>query len=248
MPAGTIDGKLAVLKDVRKEYRMGERSVRALDGVSLELEPALFVVVVGASGSGKTTLLNLLGAMDQPTSGQVVVDGADLAKLGESGLTDYRRHKVGFVFQNFNLIPNLTALENVMLPMELAGVPAGERPPRSSALLERVGMGHRARHKPAQLSGGEQQRVAIARALANDPAMVLADEPTGNLDSKTGRDIIELLRELARERGKAVVVVTHDEAITTVADLSLHMRDGRIVEQNHFDRRRPAECGWIAGA
>lgn len=237
MPTGTIDGKLAVLKDVSKEYRMGERSVRALDGVSLELEPALFVVIVGTSGSGKSTLLNLLGAMDQPTSGQVVVDGADLAKLGEDGLTEYRRRKVGFVFQNFNLVPNLTALENVMLPMELAGVPAGEGRPRSSALLERVGMGHRARHKPAQLSGGEQQRVAIARALANDPAMVLADEPTGNLDSKTGRDIIELLRELARERGKAVVVVTHDEAITAVADLSLHMRDGRIVEQRDLSTR-----------
>jgi putative ABC transport system ATP-binding protein len=201
-----LDEKLVVLREASKEYPMGGRSVRALDGVNLELERGQFVAVVGASGSGKTTLLNVLGAMDQPTSGRVVVDGAELASLDESGLTEYRRHKVGFVFQNFNLIPNLTALENIMLPMELAGVPGAERRARSAALLQRVGMAHRARHKPAQLSGGEQQRVAIARALANDPAMILADEPTGNLDSKTGREIIELLRELARERGKTVVV------------------------------------------
>ena len=232
---------LVVLREALKEYAMGDRSVRALDGVSLEVERGLLVAIVGASGSGKSTLLNLLGAMDQPTAGQVVVDRADLASLDDRGLTEYRRHKVGFVFQNFNLIPNLTALENVMLPMEFAGVPAADGRARSAALLERVGMAHRAQHTPARLSGGEQQRVAIARALANDPVMILADEPTGNLDSKTGREIMALLRELTRERGKTVVVVTHDEEIAAVADLVVHMRDGRIVERHgSSDTRRSA--------
>jgi putative ABC transport system ATP-binding protein len=225
------DDKLAVLENVVKEYKLGDQSVRALDGVDLEVGWGSVVAIVGPSGSGKSTLLNVLGAMDRPTSGRAVVEGVDLGRLGEKDLTEYRRAKVGFVFQAFNLIPNLSALENVMLPMEFAGVPADERKKRATELLERVGMSHRVGHTPARLSGGEQQRVAIARALANDPAIILADEPTGNLDSKTGREVIGLLRELARERGKTVIVVTHDEAIEAVADLTAYIRDGRIAEK-----------------
>jgi ABC-type lipoprotein export system ATPase subunit len=228
--ATTADEKLVTLEQVSKEYRMGGRCVRALDGVNLELGRMQLAVILGASGSGKSTLLNLLGAMDRATAGRVVVEGIDLGTLDEQALTDYRRHKVGFVFQNFNLIPNLSAIENVLLPMELAGgVPAARRRARATELLEGVGLAHRARHKPSQLSGGEQQRVAIARSLANDPAMILADEPTGNLDSKTGQEVIELLRELAREQGKTVIVVTHDSAAAAAADLIVGMRDGRIV-------------------
>jgi putative ABC transport system ATP-binding protein len=234
---------LVMLRDVVKEYRIDGRAVRALDGVDLAVGRGLMVVIVGPSGSGKTTLLNLLGAMDRPTAGEVSIDGTRLDELDERGLTAHRRAKVGFVFQAFNLIPNLAALENAMLPMEFAGVPADERKRRALVLLERVGLADRVNHTPARLSGGEQQRVAIARALANDPAIVLADEPTGNLDSKTGREIVDLLRELARERGKTVIVVTHDEAVEAVADLTVHIRDGRIVETARTAERPEPRLG-----
>jgi putative ABC transport system ATP-binding protein len=241
------DSMLVVLEDVVKEYKIGGQSVRALDGVNLEAGRGLMVAIVGPSGSGKSTLLNVLGAMDRPTSGRAVVEGVDLGRLGEKDLTEYRRAKVGFVFQAFNLIPNLSALENVMLPMEFAGVPADERKKRATELLERVGMSHRVGHTPARLSGGEQQRVAIARALANDPAIILADEPTGNLDSKTGREVIGLLRELARSRAKTVMVVTHDEAIEAVADRAVHIRDGRIAEKTALSRQGQDEDGRSNG-
>lgn len=228
--AMTTENRLIVVKQVVKEYRMGGHTVRALDGVDFELDRGLLVAIVGASGSGKTTLLNLLGAMDHPTSGEVIIAGLRLGGFNERELTAHRRSKIGFVFQAFNLIPNLTALENVMLPLEYNGVAAGERRRRALELLEQVGMAHRLGHKPARLSGGEQQRVAIARALANDPPVILADEPTGNLDSITGKQVMELLHGLAHERGKTVVVVTHDETIRARADITLHIRDGRILE------------------
>ena len=218
---------LVALRAVTKLYRKGEETVRALDGIDLDVAEKGMVAIVGASGSGKSSLLHVIGAMDQPSSGEVRVAGQDLNSLPEAALTRFRRQTVGFVFQAFNLIPNLTALENVMLPMEFNGVPPSARRARAASLLERVGLGKRVGHRPRELSGGEQQRVAIARALANDPPLVLADEPTGNLDSKTGQVIYELLKEIARER--TVLVVTHAEVLAQMADRIVHIKDGRLV-------------------
>ncbi|WP_018991690.1 ABC transporter ATP-binding protein [Aromatoleum toluclasticum] len=221
---------LIVLRRVSKIYRKGNENVSALDGIDLALPARGMFAVVGPSGSGKSSLLHILGAMDRPTEGEVRVAGQVLNSLPEAGLTHFRRKTAGFVFQGFNLIPNLNALENVMLPMEFYGVPAAERRQRAAALLERVGLAARLTHRPGELSGGEQQRVAIARALANDPPLLLADEPTGNLDSKTGAMIYELLKEIARER--TVVVVTHGEALAALADRVLHLADGRLATNN----------------
>jgi ABC-type lipoprotein export system ATPase subunit len=221
---------LIVLREVSKIYRRGDQVVKALDGIDLSLPERGMVAVVGPSGSGKSSLLHLMGAMDRPTSGEVRVAGQALNALPESGLTAFRRSMVGFVFQSFNLIPNLSALENVMLPMEFAGVAADERKRRAASLLEQVDLSKRSSHRPRELSGGEQQRVAIARALANNPRLVLADEPTGNLDSKTGRLIYELLKEIAAER--TVVVVTHAETLAEMADQVLHIRDGELAGEN----------------
>jgi ABC-type lipoprotein export system ATPase subunit len=221
------NGALIVLRGVTKLHRKGPETIHALDGIDLDVAEKGLVAIVGASGSGKSSLLHILGAMDRPSSGEVRVAGQDLNALPEAGLTRFRRQTVGFVFQAFNLIPNLTALENVMLPMEFSGVPSAERRDRASARLDRVGLGKRLGHRPRELSGGEQQRVAITRALANDPPLVLADEPTGNLDSKTGQLIYELLKEVARER--TVVVVTHAEVLAQMADRVVHIKDGRLV-------------------
>lgn len=220
-----------VLESVVKQYRMGAHTVEALRGLELAIPAGVMAAIIGPSGSGKSTLLNLLGALDHPTTGKVIVAGTNLATLPEAQLTAYRRRTVGFVFQDYGLIPNLTALENVMLPMEFAKVPVAEAKQRARGLLEVVGLGHRTGHRPNRLSGGEQQRVAIARALANDPAIVLADEPTGNLDTTKGREIVELLRRLVKERGKTAVVVTHDDQIADAADLRFHIQDGRISEE-----------------
>ncbi len=225
--ASTQKGALIALRGVTKLHRKGQETIRALDGVDLDVAEKGMMAIVGASGSGKSSLLHLIGAMDRPSSGQLHVAGQDLTTLPEAALTRFRRQTVGFVFQAFNLIPNLTAVENVMLPMEFNNVSASERRDRATSLLERVGLGKRLRHRPRELSGGEQQRVAIARALANDPPLVLADEPTGNLDSKTGQLIYELLKEIARER--TVVVVTHAEALAEMADRVVHIKDGRLV-------------------
>lgn len=216
------------LQDLAKYYARGNEVVKALDGVDLRIDGTGMVAIVGPSGSGKSTLLHIIGAMDRPTRGQVIVAGQALNGLPEKGLTRFRRRTVGFVFQTFNLIPNLTALENVMLPMEFNGVSKGERRQRATALLERVGLGHRRTHRPNELSGGEQQRVAIGRALANDPPLILADEPTGNLDAESGQRIYELLKEVARDR--TVLVVTHAAALARLADRVLPIKDGRIVE------------------
>jgi len=217
---------LIVLRDVVKEYRKGRETIRALAGITLDIPEKGMTAVVGPSGSGKSSLLHVIGAMDRPTAGEVIVAGQALGALAERDLTRFRRQTVGFVFQTFNLMPTLSALENVMLPMEFNGVPGEARRPRARQLLERVGLGARLGHRPRELSGGEQQRVAIARALANDPPLVLADEPTGNLDSATGQVIYELLREIARER--TVLVVTHAEALAQMADRVLPIKDGRL--------------------
>ncbi|MBI2456878.1 MAG: ABC transporter ATP-binding protein, partial [candidate division NC10 bacterium] len=192
----------------------------------LSIDGAGMVAIVGPSGSGKSTLLHLIGAMDRPTRGEVIVAGQALNGLPEKELTRFRRRTVGFVFQTFNLIPNLTALENVTLPMEFNKVEKAERDSRARRLLEQVGLAHRLTHRPGELSGGEQQRVAIARALANDPPLILADEPTGNLDTESGQKIYELLKEVARQR--TVLVVTHAEPLARMADRVLHIKDGRF--------------------
>lgn len=214
------------LKDVAKYYRRGAETVKALDGIDLRVDGTGMVAIVGPSGSGKSTLLHLIGAMDRPTRGEIIVAGQELNRLPEYALTRFRRQTVGFVFQTFNLIPNLSALENVTLPMEFNKVGKAEREARARRLLERVGLGQRFTHRPGELSGGEQQRVAIARALANDPRLILADEPTGNLDSESGQRIYELLKEIARER--TVLVVTHAEPLARMADRVLQIKDGRM--------------------
>jgi len=215
------------LKAAAKHYPRGSEVVKALDGVDLSIDGAGMVAIVGPSGSGKSTLLHLIGAMDRPTRGEVIVAGQALNALPEKALTRFRRQTVGFVFQTFNLIPNLTALENVTLPMEFNKIEKAERDSRARRLLDQVGLGHRLTHRPGELSGGEQQRVAIARALANNPPLILADEPTGNLDTESGQKIYELLKEVARER--TVLVVTHAEALAQMADRVLRIKDGRLV-------------------
>ena len=219
---------LIELRGVTKVYRKGAQEVRALDGVDLEIAPRGMVAIVGPSGSGKSSLLHVIGAMDRPTSGDAIVAGSALHSIAESELTRFRRQTVGFVFQSFNLIPNLSALENVMLPLEFNGVGSRERRHRATRLLEQLGLAARLEHKPRELSGGEQQRVAIARAMANNAPLIVADEPTGNLDSANGQVIYELLKDISRER--TVVVVSHAEALAEMSDRVLHIRDGRLAE------------------
>jgi putative ABC transport system ATP-binding protein len=218
-----------VAEGLTKRYRSGPREVTVLDGVDLRVEENEFVAVVGPSGSGKTTLLGLLAGLDRPTSGTVRLDGVDLGTLDEDGRARLRAEKVGFVFQTFQLLPTLTALENVLVPLELAGAANGRARERAVSLLERVGLGDRLHHYPAQLSGGEQQRVAIARAFANEPKILLADEPTGNLDAETGATIVELLFELNRALTTTVVLVTHDMALASRAGRVIRIAGGRIV-------------------
>jgi len=207
---------------------MGEAEVHALRGVDLEVRPGEFIVLLGPSGSGKSTLLGLMAGLDRPTSGSITLDGVDITRLDEDALARLRRDAIGFVFQSFHLIPTLTAVENVALPLELAGhAGAGAR---ALELLEAVGLSERAHHYPAQLSGGEQQRVALARAVALRPRLLLADEPTGNLDSATGSQIIERLLALRRESGATLVLVTHDQALARHADRVVRLRDGRLEE------------------
>ncbi len=226
-------GPMILMEDVTKEFPIRGRSdpVRALRGVNLRIERGDRVAIRGPSGSGKSTLLQLLGALDVPTTGRVLLDGRDLASMNERALTDYRARTVGFVFQQFNLVANLSARENVELPLEATGVSKEERHERADKLLSQVGMGERTSHLPAKLSGGEQQRVAIARALANKPSMVLADEPTGNLDTETGDAISALLMELSRSSGVTVVVVTHSARMARNCDKRFVIRDGKIREE-----------------
>jgi len=213
-----------------RRYKMGDAFVDALRGVDLTIARGEFVALVGPSGSGKSTVLNLIGGLDRPTSGQVWINGTELSASDERTLTRHRRQQVGFVFQSFNLLPRLTAEENVALPLMFSGVPEKERQARARALLERVGLGPRLTHRPTQLSGGEQQRVAIARALVGQPALLLADEPTGNLDTAIGAEIMALLKELNQERGLTLLVVTHDPEVAAFADRIVRLRDGRVQE------------------
>jgi len=217
------------VEKVEKVYKLGEIPVQALDDVSLELSKGEFVAIMGPSGSGKTTLLNLIGVLDKPTKGRIYIDGKDITKLNDRELTALRRKTVGYIFQFYNLIPVLSAFENVELPMLISGMPKEEREERAHSLLEKVGLAGRENHRPDELSGGEQQRVAIVRALANKPSVVLADEPTGDLDSKTGKDVMQALRDLSRNEGATVIVVTHDSMVANLASRVFEMRDGRII-------------------
>jgi putative ABC transport system ATP-binding protein len=212
-----------------KEFESGDTTVVALKDVSFEVQPGQFASIVGRSGSGKSTLLSLLGALDKPTAGRIEVDGEDITAVADRALTKYRRKKIGFVFQRYNLVPNLTALQNVMLPMELEGVSRGDRAARAKELLDQVGLqGAKQERRPGRLSGGEEQRVAIARAMANRPSVILADEPTGNLDSETGRMIFDLLHSLARTQNTTILAVTHDMGIAGKTDVTFRLSDGKL--------------------
>ncbi|MEZ8219796.1 putative ABC transport system ATP-binding protein [Candidatus Fervidibacteria bacterium JGI MDM2 SSWTFF-3-K9] len=215
-------------RDVHKVYLMGKVEVHALRGVTLDIKRGEYISIMGPSGSGKSTLFNMIGGLDKPTSGSVYINEVDLAQLDAYELAWLRCRTIGYIFQTFNLIPVMTALENVMLPMIFAGVPEDERRDRAMELLKRVGLAERWNHKPFELSGGQQQRVAIARALANDPAIILADEPTGNLDLRTGKEIIELLKELNEEKGVTIISATHDLKMIDVSDRVIWIRDGQI--------------------
>ena len=216
------------LKDVHKIYEMGKTKVRALRGSSLEVNKGEFLSIEGPSGSGKSTLMNMIGCLDVPTSGKIHLEKWDIEKLQESDLAQIRGKKIGFIFQTFNLIKNLTAIENVALPMMFQGVSREKRLKRARDLLVGVGLGDRLDHKPAELSGGQQQRVAIARSLANDPDVILADEPTGNLDTKTGKKVLEMLKDLNEREGKTIVMVTHDPRASGYAGRIVEIKDGVV--------------------
>lgn len=216
------------LRNVWKTYRMGHNDVHALKGVSMQIHRGEFVAVVGPSGSGKSTMMNIIGCLDIPTQGHVFLDGHDIAKMSESNLATIRGKKIGFVFQQFNLIPTLTAVENVTLPMIFQGTSTREREERGMTLLTHFGLKDRALHKPTELSGGQSQRVAISRALANNPEVILADEPTGNLDSKTGAEVMNTLKDIHLKEGKTVILVTHDLNLVHHAERVIYLKDGMI--------------------
>ncbi len=219
---------LIEVQQVTKLYHLGETTVRALDGVDLEIAAGELLTILGPSGSGKSTLMHILGCLDTPTSGRVRIDGTEVTSASTRDLPSIRNRHIGFVFQFFNLLPKLNVLQNVELPMIYAGIARAERHRRAHQVLESVGLSDRAGHRPGQLSGGQTQRAAIARALVNDPKIILADEPTGNLDTQTGESILNLFRELHRQ-GRTIAIVTHDPEIATVADRQIEIRDGRIV-------------------
>lgn len=221
---------LMELRDIYKIYKLGEVKVKALNGVTLRIERGDAVVILGPSGSGKSTLLNMLGALDRPTKGGIFLEGTSLARLSDGGLSKIRREKIGFVFQSFNLIPTLNAVENVMLPLTPVARDKAKLRKKANALLAKVGLAGRTDHRPTELSGGEQQRVAVARALINDPAIVLADEPTGNVDSKTSADIMALMSTLNKERGQTLIIVTHDTQLTKIGTRIVRLLDGRVIE------------------
>lgn len=218
------------LEDVWKTYRMGKVEVQALRGLSMEVYPCEFVSIMGPSGSGKSTSMNMVGCLDIPSRGRILLENRDISSLHESDLAQIRGRVIGFIFQQFNLMPSLSALENVMLPMIFQDTPAISREKRARELLKNVGLGHRINHRPMEMSGGEQQRVATARALANNPRVILADEPTGNLDTKTGEEIMAMLTRLHEEEDKTIVMVTHDKNVASYADRTIRLKDGRVEE------------------
>ena len=218
------------LKDVWKTYQMGEVEVNALRGLSLDVNEGDFLAITGSSGSGKSTMMNLVGCLDLPSKGSIFLDGKDISKLHESDLAKIRGKKIGFIFQQFNLIPNLSALENVMLPLDFQNLSDEDAKKKAVSLLKLVGLSDRMHHRPSQLSGGQQQRVAIARALSNDPEVILADEPTGNLDSKSGSDVMGVLEDLWNKEGKTIIMVTHDLILAERGKRKIHLKDGQIMK------------------
>jgi putative ABC transport system ATP-binding protein len=221
---------LIELHNVTKRYRVGEQEILALDGIDLTIEQGEYASIIGPSGSGKSTLMHLLGCLDTPTTGRMLIDGVDVSRAGSNRLSEMRNQKIGFVFQSFNLLAKFNVLQNVELPMIYAGVSAQERRDRAMAAIDRVELTHRVKNTPLQLSGGQMQRVAIARALVNNPKIIFADEPTGNLDSKTGANILELFRELSAQ-GRTIVLVTHDGKIAAQTPRRIEIQDGRIVQE-----------------
>ncbi len=233
------DDTVIRLVDVWKIYKMGEVEVPALRCLNFSVRKGDFVAIIGPSGSGKSTCMNMIGVLDVPTRGKIFLEGKDITKLTESELALIRGKKIGFIFQQFNLLNTLTAIENVMLPMTFQGVDESTRKRRAAELLNMVGLGTRMDHKPTELSGGQQQRVAIARSLANDPEVILADEPTGNLDSKTGNNVLAFLKKLNKEKGKTIVMVTHDLGLAEEAERAEYLMDGRITSRpKNFKRRK----------
>ncbi len=229
---------LIEIKDIYKIYNPGENEVRALDGVSLSVAKGEFLAIIGQSGSGKSTLMNMLGLLDVPTSGEYLLDGVDVFSMDDDRLSEIRNKEIGFIFQGFNLIPSLTARANVELPLVYRGMKAAERKELSSAALERVGLANRMEHLPNQMSGGQQQRVAIARAVAARPPIILADEPTGNLDSHSGKDVMRILHEL-NEEGRTIILITHDNEIAAEAKRVIRIQDGKMIEDYRTDRYLP---------
>jgi putative ABC transport system ATP-binding protein len=228
--AKTSSKTIIELKNVWKIYQMGDVKVVALSGLNLIVRKGEFVSIMGPSGSGKSTAMNMIGCLDIPTKGAILLDNKDISQMSESNLAQIRGKKIGFIFQQFNLIPTLTALENVMLPMIFQNIPRDERLEKAKKLLEMVELGDRMDHKPNELSGGQQQRVAIARSLSNNPEVILADEPTGNLDSRTGSTVLDFLKKLHMQEGKTIVMVTHDEDVANKADRIEYLKDGKIVK------------------
>jgi len=220
--------------NVWEVYQMGKVQVPALRGLNLQVKEKEFLAIMGPSGSGKSTAMHIIGCLDIPTKGEVYLDSKNIAKMTESELATIRGKKIGFVFQHFNLIPTLTALENVMLPMIFQNVPDEKKKSRSMALLKRVGLTERMNHHPSELSGGEQQRVAIARALANDPEIILGDEPTGNLDSKNGEMVMQLLSDLHEKEKKTIIIITHENEVADYAERKLILRDGKLIKDDHY--------------
>ena len=233
--------------DVKREYNMGAETVHALRGVTISITRGEYISIMGPSGSGKSTLFNMIGGLDKPTSGKIYIDEVDIAQLDATELAWMRCHKVGYIFQTFNLLPTQSALENVMFPMIMAGLKTDEAQDKAAEILKRVELEHRMMNRPAEMSGGQQQRVAIARAFANDPAIILADEPTGNLDLNTGRHIIELLRQMNKERGVTIISATHDHKMLAVSDRIIWIRDGQVDRIQKRDELKIEE-GVIEGS
>lgn len=228
---------LIKLENVQKIYRLGKVELTVLKGISLEINPGSFVSILGPSGSGKSTLLNMIGFLDIPTKGKVFLEGEDTSQFSDDRLADIRGKKIGFIFQQFNLLPNLNSLENVMIPMLFQGVSENKRKERAEFLLHSVGLEKRILHRPGELSGGEQQRIAVARSLSNNPKIIIADEPTGNLDSITGKKIMEILINLHKKEGKTIIVVTHDPNIAEYSENVINIKDGQIVF-NHLQGKK----------